>query len=107
MRVVDVAMVAVGGVSLVAPEIVVRLSAAPACDTAKHTVQVLGIRQVAQGTALILHPTKAMRTGGVLVDAAHAASMLALAGLDPRARRAALASAVLATVFAVASAADR
>jgi hypothetical protein len=99
-------MVAVGGVSLLAPEVVVRLSGAPAGDAAKRTVQVLGARQLIQATALILHPTKAMRTGGVLVDAAHAASMLALAGLDLRARRAALASAVLATVFAVASAAD-
>lgn len=107
MRTVDLATTAVGSVSLLAPHLVMRLSGAPADEVAERTVRVLGARQVIQGVVLLLHPSKTLRAGAVALDATHAASMLALAGLDPRARRAALTSATLATGFAVANAAVR
>ena len=62
-------------------------------------VRVLGARDVVQAGAQTVAPTLAPRVG-VAVDAVHALSMLALAVVVPRHRRAAACSALVAAGFA-------
>jgi hypothetical protein len=63
-------------------------------------VRLLGARMLAQGVVDSLHPTRGVILAGVGLDAAHALSMLAAAARYPDYRRAALASAAVASVAA-------
>jgi hypothetical protein len=64
--------------------------------------RVLGIRQVAQAVVSTACPTRWLIGAGVTADVAHAASMVALAGLDPDLRPALLTDAVIASALAAA-----
>lgn len=66
--------------------------------------RVIGGRYLAQACLSAGPPTKDVLALGVEVDLVHAVSMLVLAVLDPRWRRTALRSAVVAAGFAVAGA---
>jgi hypothetical protein len=68
-------------------------------------VRVLGARQLAQALATGAQPTPAVLALGAEVDAAHAASMLALGLFTRRWRQAALVDALIAAGFATAGAA--
>lgn len=78
-----------------------RTGAAPA----PWIVRFLGVRLLGQGAALLARPTPGTEAASSAIDAAHAASMVALAIASGRYRRAALVSAAAATVSAAAAAA--
>jgi hypothetical protein len=63
-------------------------------------VRMLGVRSLAQAAALFVRPTAELATLGALVDATHAASMVAVAVSSRRYRRAAVFSGSVATVSA-------
>jgi hypothetical protein len=71
----------------------------------RGVIRVLGIRQVGQALVTGTQPSAAVLLLGAEVDAAHAASMIALALRSRRWRRAALADAMIASLFALAGAA--
>jgi hypothetical protein len=71
----------------------------------RRVIRVLGIRQVGQALVTRTQPSAAVLLLGAEVDAAHAASMVALALSSRRWRRAALAEAMIASLFALAGAA--
>jgi len=92
-----------GLVELVAPTTVLRaIRADPADRDERVTVRVLGARHLLQAVVTAARPTSGTRRAGVAVDAAHAASMLALAAASPSHRRAALCSATTAGALVVA-----
>ena len=68
----------------------------------RRTVRVLGLRQLVQAAVTAPTPSPAVLALGVEVDLLHAASMVALAAVRPRYRRAALAEALAATALACA-----
>lgn len=83
------------------PDALGRLWGAPTEDPRFDRVaRVLGARQVIQATITSLRPTRVIMSLGVLVDALHGLSMLGLALIDKRYRRAALTEATLAGTFA-------
>jgi hypothetical protein len=63
--------------------------------------QLLGARQIVQAVAMSGNPPPAVLWLGTEVDALHAASMIGLACIDRRYRRAALVDATIAAVFAL------
>jgi hypothetical protein len=71
----------------------------------RGVIRVLGIRQVGQALVMGAQPSAVVLLLGAEVDAAHAASMVALALCSRRWRRAALADAMIASLFALAGAA--
>jgi hypothetical protein len=71
----------------------------------RGVIRVLGIRQLCQAFLTGTQPSAAVLALGVEVDAAHAASMVALALCSRRWRRAAIADAMIASLFALAGAA--
>jgi hypothetical protein len=71
----------------------------------RGVIRVLGIRQVGQALVTGPQPSAAVLLLGAEVDAAHAASMVALALCSRRWRRAAVADAMIASLFALAGAA--
>ena len=71
----------------------------------RGVIRVLGIRQVGQALVTGTQPSAAVLLLGAEVDAAHAASMITLALCSRRWRRAALADAMIASLFAQAGAA--
>jgi hypothetical protein len=93
----------VGIVDLVFPDTLVgRLIDGQLSDRGRKVVRVLGARQVAQALLSGRTPTGAVLYLGAEADVAHAATMIALAVLERRYRRAALCDAAIATAFAVA-----
>lgn len=66
--------------------------------------RILGVRQLAQAALCAPAPTRDVLAVGSAVDVAHATSMIALAVISPRRRRAALLSAAVAGGFAGAGA---
>lgn len=62
--------------------------------------RVLGARQLIQATVGLAAPRRLTPARAATIDALHTASMVAVAVLDPRDRRVALASATLASLFA-------
>ena len=78
-----------------------RLPSPRACTVAR----VLGARHLAQAVLTLWRPRPAVLRAGACIDACHAASMLALAAAEPPMRRAGLADAAAATVFAATGAA--
>jgi hypothetical protein len=74
----------------------------------RGVIRVLGIRQLSQALVTGTQPSAAVLLLGAEVDGAHAASMVALALCSRRWRRAALADAMIASLFVLAGvAADR
>jgi hypothetical protein len=68
----------------------------------RRVARVLGARHLAQALLTAAAPRPEVFALGAQVDALHAASMLALAAVDGRARRAALTDALAEAVFAAA-----
>jgi hypothetical protein len=78
-------------------------SGEPLDDVAIAMARVLGVRQLVQAGLTCGHPTPRRRLTGAGVDAAHAASMLALARWSPRSshRRLGVRQARTAGLFAI------
>lgn len=88
-----------GLVELAAPDAVTAALLGRAPDHRMRVViRILGARHVAQAALTLAAPRAMHRVGGV-VDLLHAGSMVGLAVLDPRRRRAAALNAVIATLF--------
>ena len=101
MRPVVVALTgaAFGAALLWQPRRVLALTGAdPDLPGAVVAARVLGTRHLLQAVAISAAPTQAARWSG-RIDGLHAASMLALATISPEYRRAALASAGVASVL--------
>ena len=102
--VLTVVRVTWGVALLVAPATVTaRVHHAPAGFRTDVVARVLGARHIGQALVTVLRPTRAVRRGGVAVDVAHAASMVALAAVSPAHRRAGLTDAAIGAAFGVAS----
>ncbi|MDQ6934789.1 MAG: hypothetical protein M3130_05815 [Actinomycetota bacterium] len=94
-----------GAAELVAPDTVAQgLFGLPLDSRSRGVARVLGFRHLVQAGLTLARPSTTVLTIGVGADALHAASMLALARVDHEYRRAALASAGVATVFVLAGA---
>lgn len=92
-----------GAAELVAPDAVAQGLFGVQLDSRSRVVaRVLGVRHLAQAGLTLARPSTTVLTLGVGADALHAASMLAVAGVDRSDRRAALASAGVATAFVLA-----
>ena len=92
----------VGVARLAFPDTVIpRLAPVPLPSRGRLVVRVLGARQIAQAMITSPNPTQAVLWLGAEVDVAHAASMIGLACIDRRYRRAALADAAIAAAFAL------
>lgn len=89
---------------LVAPGPVIRIYTGHRADRLTRAVaRVLGSRHLVQGLCTAGTPSALVLALGVEVDLAHVASMLGLAVLDRRRRRAGLVDAVAAGSFAIAA----
>lgn len=88
-----------GLASLLAPHPTARRQANGATPLPAGVMRVLGARQIAQAAVLLTADPPAHRVGA-LVDGLHAASMVLLAVVSPRLRRAAITQSVLASGFA-------
>lgn len=92
-----------GALLLAAPDPVIRLYTGHRADHLTRTVsRVLGTRHLVQGIVTAGTPGAVVLALGAEVDLAHVASMLGLAVLDPRRRRAGLVDAVAASAFGIA-----
>jgi len=102
---VDQLRAGVGAAQVLFPGLASRLLAIQPLDPCSRGVtRVLGIRQLSQALLTGTQPGAAVLWLGAEVDAAHAASMVTLALCSRRWRRAALADAMIATLFALAGA---
>ncbi|GAB2756042.1 hypothetical protein [Sinomonas soli] len=100
MRPLETVRAAYGTVELVAPGAVERLLLGHRPDDRARTViRVLGARHLVQALVTARGGRTLHRLGGA-VDVIHAVTMAALAGADPRRRRAAAVNAAIALVFA-------
>jgi hypothetical protein len=86
--------------------LITAVTDAPASLRVRTVARVLGARHVAQATICGMAPARALIQAGAAVDGLHAASMLVLAGAEPRLRRALLADATLEAAFALAATAS-
>ena len=101
-RTVAAAQVATGALAAARPDAVLGLVDRHRAGPPAWLVRVLGGRMVLQGVAEIALDDPSVLVGGALVDATHAASMLATAAVSPRFRRPALVSAAVAGASAAA-----
>jgi hypothetical protein len=86
---------------LAAPDLVIRLSTGhPASRATRVVARLLGGRHLIQGILTRSAPSTPMLALGAEADLAHALSMLALAALNQRRRRAELTDAALAATLA-------
>ena len=107
VRWMSVARAGYGGALLCAPgPIIAALTGAPANGRVLAVARVLGVRQLAQAAVCGLAPARGLIQAGAAVDCLHGASMLALAGAEPKLRRALLAETVIAAALASAAAAS-
>ena len=91
-----------GAAMLIGPDAVAGLVSSGASSPNPVIVRWLGARQLVQGVAVVARPTRRfLLAGGSVVDALHAASMVAAARWWPRYRQPALASAAVAAGSAV------
>jgi hypothetical protein len=67
-------------------------------EAGRYVVQLLGVREVLQGTVTALLPRRSLLRWGVAVDATHVVSMAGLAALVPGHAMPALTSAAIATI---------
>lgn len=103
MRALTLIRAGYGAVELQQPGFVSELvGQRPLDHRAATVVQALGGRDLVQAAVCAVHPTAATFRLGVGVDLLHAASMVALAMVDPKYRRVATTQALTATAFAVA-----
>ncbi|MGH9171707.1 MAG: hypothetical protein ACRD0Z_12680 [Acidimicrobiales bacterium] len=93
---------AIGIARLAFPDTVIPGLGSPLDTRGRRVVQVLGARQITQALVTGRHATAALLWLGVEVDAAHAASLIALAAISPRYRRDALGDAAIAVMLAAA-----
>lgn len=92
----------VGIVHLVFPDLFTSwLMGGPLGTSERRVVRFLGARQLAQALGSGRRPTSAVLSLGAEVDIAHGTTMIALALLDSRYRRLALAEAFIAACFAI------
>lgn len=100
MRRLEVIRALYGATELLAPGALegLLLGAAPD-ERARRTIRILGARHLLQAVVTARSGRTLHRLGGG-IDALHALSMAALAAFDPKRRRAATASAVIAVAFA-------
>jgi hypothetical protein len=91
---------ACGLAQLAAPGLVAQVLGLPRDQASRRVTRVLGARHLAQACLTWPAPTTAVLALGTEVDVAHAASMIGLAVIGRRWRRAALASAAVASGFA-------
>jgi hypothetical protein len=90
-----------GAVLLAAPGPVLGLcTGEPASRRSRAVARVLGARHLGQAAVTAGRPSAEVLSAGVLVDLAHAVSMLALAAGDRALRRAELIDALAATILA-------
>jgi hypothetical protein len=82
---------------LAAPRAVASAVAGSGRSAPSWVVRLLGARLLCQGCLLVRRPTDTVTSIGTGVEALHGATMLCVAGLDPRDRSTALAAAALAT----------
>jgi hypothetical protein len=95
-----------GAAQVLYPGVASRLLVIQPLDRcSRRVIRVLGIRQLCQALVTGTQPSAAVLLLGAEVDGAHAASMVALALSSRRWRRAALAEAMIASLFALAGAA--
>ncbi|MGT2462601.1 hypothetical protein [Sinomonas atrocyanea] len=100
MRPLETVRAAYGVTELLAPGAVERLLLGHAPDErARRVIRVLGGRHLLQALVTARGGRTLHRLGGG-VDVIHAVTMAALAGADPRRRRAAAVNAAIALVFA-------
>jgi len=92
------------GVALVAaPGAVIRLATGqPSGHRERAIARLLGSRHLVQAAITALAPVPGVLAAGAGVDALHTTSMIMLAAVDRRARRAALTDALAESLFAVA-----
>lgn len=91
-----------GLLQLTAPGLVAdRLLTTPLDHRATVVARVLAARQIVQAGLLVRYPGPTALALGAGVDGLHAASMVALAAVDARRRRAALLDAAIAATFAL------
>lgn len=91
---------AVAAVLLVQPPAIVQAIAGDRGVPPRWLIRVLGARTLAQGVGEALRPRRDVLVLGVIVDLAHAASMVAAAAVWPHYRRPALISAGTAVTSA-------
>ena len=96
---VEVLRIVYGMVQLVAPARVARVVGGRLDHRARVVARVLGARHVVQGCVSAAAPDAVVLALGAEVDLLHAASMVALAVVDRRRRRIALADACVAASF--------
>ncbi len=106
-RALAVATMLLGAGMAGAPAVVGRWSAGPGDPPPPVIVRILGAREVLQGVAVAVRPSRTVIGAGILVDVAHAATMVAGAVLLPRYRRPTVLSGLLALASAVAGAVVR
>lgn len=95
-----------GAMLLLAPVPVLSAVCGESVDTfARRVCRLLGVRELAQAAWTHRHPARRDQLAGAVLDAAHAASMAALAELRPRRRRFALRNALAGAALALAGAA--
>jgi hypothetical protein len=104
-RLLGGATVAAGAAVLIWPQSLIGRLTGGTRRRETVVAQILGGRQALQGTAQIVYPAVDLVLAGIAIDTAHAASMIILAALRPRYRRAAFASALTAGLSAAAGAA--
>jgi hypothetical protein len=94
---------ALGTTYLLVPQWVPSMLGVQVDRRARVVVRILGARNVIQSVVISLAPARAYAPAiGAAVDALHAASMVALAAVDERRRRLALADAGVAAAFGAA-----
>lgn len=94
------ASVVIGTATLLLPDQVARLVSGSGAAPHSTVVRILGGRQLLQGSVVSLRPAPVLMLGGIAVDVLHAASMIGAALRWSRYRRAALASAAVASTSA-------
>jgi hypothetical protein len=106
IRWMSVARAGYGTALLCVPgRMITGLTGAPVNGRVLAVARVLGVRQLAQAAVCGLAPARGVIQAGAAVDCLHAASMLALAGAEPRLRRPLLAETVIAAALASGAAA--
>ena len=99
-RLVAAATGALGAVLVARPAEVARACSGPDALPHPWIVRALGGRMLVQALVEAVRPDRSVLAGGAATDAAHGASMVALAAVSPRYRRPAVISASVAGLSA-------
>lgn len=90
-----------GTTCLVVPARVAAAAGSAPGSRATWFARILGVRELAQGAATLVLPTRGVVSAGVVIDVLHAVSAVALGVADASRRRPALLNAVAATSWAL------